>query len=118
TQGGYWAPDFGSTSDPAEFRALYAWSPYHNLKPGVCYPPTLVMSGNLDQTAPPLHAYKFTAAMQAAQSCSNPVLLKVMWGAGHSFGATPEQTSDSWGDQITFLVRVLKLRPPGTSLHK
>jgi prolyl oligopeptidase len=109
TQGGYWTQDFGSPHDAEEFKALYAWSPYHNLKPGTCYPPTLVMSGDRDQTAPPLHAYKFIAAMQAAQGCANPVLLKVMWGAGHAFGTTPEQTSDSWGDQMAFLVRVLKL---------
>lgn len=110
TQAGYWIPEFGSPSDPEDFKALRAWSPYQNVKPGQCYPATLVMSGDRDQVAVPLHAYKFTAAMQAAQSCENPVLLKVMWGAGHNFGRNADQTSDSWGDQTAFLFRVLGLK--------
>ncbi len=109
SQASYWLPEFGSPRDADDFRALYAWSPYHNLKAGTCYPPTLVMSGALDQVAVPLHAYKFTAAMQAAQGCPNPVLLKVMWGAGHNFGATPEQSAESWADQTAFLWRALGL---------
>jgi prolyl oligopeptidase len=110
TQAAYWIPEFGSPGDPDDFKALRAWSPYQNVNPGHCYPATFVMSGDRDQTAVPLHAYKFTAAMQAAQSCQNPVLLKVMWGAGHNFGLTADQTSDSWGDQTAFLFRVLGLQ--------
>jgi prolyl oligopeptidase len=110
TQAAYWVPEFGSPADPDDFRALRAWSPYQNLKPGQCYPATLVMSGNNDQIAVPLHAYKFTAAMQSAQGCGNPVLLKVMWGAGHNFGITAEETSDAWGDETAFLLRVLRSR--------
>jgi prolyl oligopeptidase len=110
TQAAYWVPEFGSPADPDDFRALPAWSPYQNLKPGQCYPATLVMSGNNDQIAVPLHAYKFTAAMQSAQGCGNPVLLKVMWGAGHNFGITAEETSDAWGDETAFLLRVLRSR--------
>ena len=112
SQASYWLPEFGSPRDAGDFKALSAWSPYHNLKPGTCYPPTLVMSGDLDQVAVPLHAYKFTAAMQAAQGCANPVLLKVMWGAGHNFGATAEQSAESWADQTAFLWRALDLARP------
>src|SRR5262249_19782781 len=110
TQAGYWIPEFGSPDDPDDFKVLRAWSPYQNVNPGQCYPAMLVMSGDRDQVAVPLHAYKFTAAMQAAQGCENPVLLKVMWGAGHNFGLTADQTSDSWGDQTAFLYRVLGLQ--------
>jgi len=110
TQAGYWIPEFGSPGDPDDFKVLRAWSPYQNVNPGQCYPAMLVMSGDRDQVAVPLHAYKFTAAMQAAQGCENPVLLKVMWGAGHNFGLTADQTSDSWGDQTAFLYRVLGLQ--------
>jgi prolyl oligopeptidase len=113
-QASYWLPEFGSPRDADEFRALYAWSPYHNLKKGRCYPPTLVMVGDRDQVAVPLHAYKFTAAMQAAQGCANPVLLKVMWGAGHNFGRTSEQMADSWGDEAAFVVRALGMGRSGT----
>ncbi|MCI0353557.1 MAG: prolyl oligopeptidase family serine peptidase, partial [Acidobacteria bacterium] len=107
TAASYWIPEFGSASDPQEFKALYAYSPYHTLRDGQCYPPTLVVSGERDQTAVPLHAYKFTAAMQAAQGCGQPVLLKVMRGIGHNFGATAEQRVDSWTDILTFLFRAL-----------
>jgi prolyl oligopeptidase len=107
--GAYWKSEFGSPSDPKEFKALYSYSPYHNFKRGTCYPPTLVMSGDRDQVASPAHAYKFTAEMQWAQGCDNPVLLKVMWGAGHNFGTSPEQTVDSWADALSFLVQVMNL---------
>ena len=112
TQGSYWSPEFGSPGDPDDFQVLRAWSPYHNLVNGRCYPPTLVMSGDQDQVAVPLHGYKFTAAMQAAQGCENPVLLKVMRGAGHNFGNTPDETADAWTDQAVFLRRVLAGRRP------
>lgn len=95
--------------DPEEFKTLLAYSPYHNIKRGLCYPPTLIMVGDRDQVTVPLHAYKFVAALQAAQRCDNLVLLKMMWGAGHNFGATPAQTIDSYTDEMAFLVAVLKL---------
>ena len=113
SQASYWLPEFGSPKDPEDFKALHAWSPYHNVKDGRCYPATLVMTGELDQVAVPLHAYKFTAAMQAAQGCGKPVLLKVMWGAGHNFGTTPEQTAESWADQTAFLLRALGIAKMG-----
>jgi prolyl oligopeptidase PreP (S9A serine peptidase family) len=67
------------------------------------------MTGNLDQVTPPAHAYKFTARMQAGLRC-NPILLKMMWGAGHSFGSTREQIVDSRTDQIMFLIKYLNLK--------
>jgi prolyl oligopeptidase len=114
TAGSYWKPEFGDPHDENEFKVLFSYSPYHRIRAGVCYPPTLVMSGNLDQVADPSHAYKFTARMQAAQGCANPVLLKTMWGAGHNFGATPPQITDSWTDAMSFLAKVLRLRVPAT----
>jgi prolyl oligopeptidase len=112
SQAAYWLPEFGSPRDPGDFAALRAWSPYHNVKKGRCYPPMLVMTGERDQVAVPLHAYKFTAALQAAQGCAKPVLLQVVRGAGHNFGATPEQTADTWADETAFLMRVLGIPRP------
>ena len=109
-QAAYWLPEFGSPHEKPDFDALRAWSPYHNVKPGTCYPPTLVMAGEQDAVAVPLHAYKFTAALQAAQGCANPVLLQIVWGAGHNFGTTPEQTAETWADETAFLTRVLGIR--------
>jgi prolyl oligopeptidase len=109
TAGGQWVQEFGSVENAEEFKALYSYSPYHNIKSRRCYPPVMIRAGERDLTAVPLHAYKFTAAMQAAQACDRPVLLKVMWGAGHNFGATPEANIDSSADGLTFLVEALKL---------
>ncbi len=110
SQAAYWLPEFGSPRDPLDFAALKRWSPYHNLEKGRCFPPMLVMAGERDQVAVPLHAYKFTAALQFAQGCRNPVLLQNVRGAGHNFGATTEQTAQTWADETAFLIRVLSLR--------
>jgi prolyl oligopeptidase len=107
TGGRQWRSDFGSTEDPEDFRALLAYSPYHGIRPGVCYPATLVLPGDRDETTVPMHAYKFVAALQAAQACPNPVLLRVEWGSGHILaGATLEASVDYWTDQLAFLHRV------------
>ena len=96
--------------DPAEFRALLSYSPYHNLKAGVCYPPTIITAGTNDETAVPSHAYKFTAALQAAQGCqANLILLQAVEGAGHGFGSTPEQAADVWAFQLAFVTRAMNL---------
>jgi len=105
----FWVNEFGSPQDPEEFEALLSWSPYHNIKEGVCYPPMLIMVGDKDEITVPLHSYKFVAALQANKQCKNPVLLKMIWGAGHSYGSTPEQSADSWTDEVTFLAKMLKL---------
>src|SRR5262249_49815873 len=94
-----------------EFKTLLASSPYHSVKPGQCYPPTLVMAGELDQTAVPAHAWKFTAAMQAAQGCDNAVFLKTMKGAGHNYGGTAGKGGGFLSDELTFLARKLRLSP-------
>ncbi|HYO12711.1 MAG TPA: prolyl oligopeptidase family serine peptidase [Thermoanaerobaculia bacterium] len=110
TAGARWVPEFGSPADPEDLRVLRAWSPYHNLKAGTCYPAALIVAGERDETATPAHAYKFAAALQAAQACDRPVLLKVAWGAGHSLGATPEATRETEAAQLAFLLRELGMR--------
>jgi prolyl oligopeptidase len=107
TGGRQWRSEFGSTEIEEEFEALLAYSPYHNLKPGTCYPATIVVPGELDQTTVPMHAYKFVAALQHAQQCKRPILLRVSWGAGHSAGATLDDSIDNWADQVAILRQVL-----------
>ncbi len=103
-----WRSDFGSVEDEADFRALLAYSPYHNVEPA-CYPATIVTPGELDESTVPMHAYKFVAALQHAQTCDQPILLRVSWGAGHSSGATPEQSIDNWADQLALLSDLLDI---------
>ncbi|MEW6212679.1 MAG: prolyl oligopeptidase family serine peptidase [Acidobacteriota bacterium] len=104
-----WSEEFGSVENADEFKTLLSYSPYHNVKRGRCYPPVLIRVGERDETATPLHGYKFAAAMQEAQDCSKPVLLKVVWGAGHSLGATDEQVIESRADEMAFLAITLQL---------
>ena len=104
-----WIPEFGDPADPGDFAALYAYSPYHNLNEGVCYPPTWVQVGENDDLTTPMHGYKFVARLQAIQECDNPVVLKIAWGAGHAYGASPEQARQTQAEELAFLVRVLRL---------
>ena len=67
-----WSTDFGVSEDAAEFKALRAYSPVHNVKAGTCYPPTLVTTADHDDRVVPWHSYKFAAALQRAQACAQP----------------------------------------------
>src|SRR4029450_10527305 len=68
TIGWGWTSDFGSPENPEEFKAIYAYSPLHNLKPGVNYPATLITTSDHDDRVVPAHSFKFAAALQAAQA--------------------------------------------------
>jgi prolyl oligopeptidase len=107
TGGAGWRAELGSSSNPDEFRALLAYSPYHNLKRGTCYPPTLITVGERDETTVPSHSYKFTAALQAAQGCEKPVLMQVMWGTGHMLGKDREESAEILSRQLAFLTEAL-----------
>lgn len=109
TQGRLWLDEFGEPASPEEFAALRAMSPYHNIEPGACYPPTLVMVGETDPVTAPMHGYKYVARMQAAQNCANPALLYLMPDTAHNFGATPEQVVNSRTAMIVFLQKALAL---------
>ncbi|MBX2819032.1 MAG: prolyl oligopeptidase family serine peptidase [Rhodothermaceae bacterium] len=105
-----WIPEFGDPSNKDDFQSLYAYSPYHNVQPGTCYPPTWIHVGEKDETTTPMHGYKFTAQLQHAQGCNNPILLKIAWGAGHSYGLTPEQGFETQAQELAFLFKALSLR--------
>ncbi|MGD9858418.1 MAG: prolyl oligopeptidase family protein [Planctomycetaceae bacterium] len=107
TAGRYWTDDYGSADDPAEFQALHAYSPYHNLKPGVCYPPTLITTADTDDRVVPGHSFKFAAALQHAQSCDNPTLIRIETRAGHGAGKPTSKVIEEITDQWAFLVKVL-----------
>jgi prolyl oligopeptidase len=105
-----WASDYGLSEDEAEFRAQYAYSPVHNVKPGTCYPPTLVTTADHDDRVVPWHSYKFAAQLQRAQSCANPVLLRVETRAGHGAGKPVWMQIEDFADQWAFLVKSLHMQ--------
>ena len=116
THAARWRSELGSVEDPDEFASLLSYSPVHNVSPGTCYPPVLVAPGALDEITPPVHAYKFTAALQHGQGCRNPVLMRVSRDAGHAYGGTPEETAASLAAQLVFLRRFLDGLPHGSGI--
>ena len=104
-----WSSDYGLSENEAEFRALYAYSPVHNIHSGTCYPPTLVTTADRDDRVVPWHSYKFAAQLQQAQSCPNPVLLRVETRAGHGPGKPVWMQIEDFADQWAFLVKTLHM---------
>jgi prolyl oligopeptidase len=112
TVGHGWISDYGcSTCSAAQFKTLYAYSPYHNVK-AVAYPPTLVMTADHDDRVFPAHSFKYTAAMQAAQTGDAPILLRVETKSGHGGGAPIAMTINEWADVYAFLVKNLNMTVP------
>jgi prolyl oligopeptidase len=111
TIGWEWVSDYGSPDDPAGFETLYKYSPLHNLKPGTCYPPTLVTTADHDDRVVPAHSFKFISALQAAQGCENPVLIRIETKAGHGGGKPTQKIIEEISDEYAFLVRVLDMQP-------
>jgi prolyl oligopeptidase len=108
-QGAGWQGDMGSPDDPAEFPALHALSPLHNVRAGTRYPPTLVVTADHDVRVAPLHSYKFAAALQHAQGGPGPILLNVETQSGHGGGSTLDQKIDQQTDILAFLGESLGL---------
>jgi prolyl oligopeptidase len=102
-----WSSDFGTVEDPDQFRALRAYSPVHNLEPGRCYPPTLVTTADHDDRVVPWHSFKFAAALQYAQACANPVLIRIETRAGHGAGKPTWMLVEDWANQWAFLAKAL-----------
>lgn len=114
TIGWAWVSDYGSSANPEEFKSLIKYSPLHNIKPGTQYPPTLVTTADHDDRVVPGHSFKFAAALQAAQSGRNPVLIRIETKAGHGAGKPTTKMIDEATDQLAFLVETLKMKPPET----
>ena len=108
TGGAAWAAEFGASSDPKAFTYLRAYSPLHNIKSGICYPATLVTTADHDDRVVPSHSFKFTAAMQQAQSgvtgCANPVLIRVEVQGSHGYRPL-DRTIQEQADILAFVAR-------------
>lgn len=107
TVGSFWVEDYGSADDPEEFRALYAYSPYHNLKEGTKYPATLVTASDTDDRVVPGHSFKFAARLQHAQAGEAPVLIRIESRGGHGGAPALSEQIEEYTDILAFLVRNL-----------
>jgi prolyl oligopeptidase len=110
-----WSSDYGLSEDAQQFQALYAYSPYHNVKKLVCYPPTLITTADHDDRVAPWHSFKFAAALQAAQVCSNPILIRIETRAGHGAGKPVWMQIEDVADQWAFAAKALGMAIPGGS---
>ena len=119
TIGRYWTPEYGNAEAGAEqFKFLYAYSPLHNVKAGVEYPPILVTSADTDDRVVPAHAKKFVATLQekapefsfeSENEGRNPILLRVETKAGHGRGKPTYKAIDEQADIYAFLFKILEM---------
>jgi prolyl oligopeptidase len=107
TIGWAWTAEYGSPDDAEDFKALYAYSPLHNLKPNTAYPATLLTTADHDDRVVPAHSFKFAAALQAAHKGTAPVLIRIETKAGHGAGKPTTKQIEEAGDRWAFLVKVL-----------
>lgn len=100
TAGRYWVDDYGYPAKEADFRVLYAYSPYHNIRSGRDYPAIMVTTADTDDRVVPGHSFKYTAALQAAQIGPRPHLIRIETRAGHGSGKPTDkviaEAADSW----------------------
>ena len=114
TGGRAWRTEYGSSSDPEQFKYLIKYSPLHNIKSGTCYPATLVTTADHDDRVVPSHSFKFTAALQKAQSCDKPILIRVETAGSHGYRPTNKRIEEV-ADQWAFTSAQMGLTASGTS---
>ena len=114
TGGAAWATEYGSAENAKDFAYLYKYSPLHNVKPGTCYPATLVTTADHDDRVVPSHSFKFAATMQAAQGCNKPVLIRIETQGSHGYRPTDKRIAEQ-ADIWAFALANMKPRSPSTA---
>jgi prolyl oligopeptidase len=112
TIGWNWIADYGSSDDREEFKALYAYSPLHNIRAGVKYPATLITTADHDDRVVPAHSFKYAATLQALASPENPVLIRIETKSGHGASSLTKQL-ETTADIYAFTMHNLGVAPTG-----
>ena len=107
TGGALWVREYGSSDEPQSFPYLLGYSPLHNLRPGMCYPATLVTTADRDDRVVPSHSFKFTATLQADQGCDRPVLIRVEKAGSHGYRPLDRVIAEA-ADQLAFAMANLE----------
>ena len=110
TIGWNWAADYGSSDNAEQFKVLYAYSPLHNIKPGVKYPATLITTADHDDRVVPAHSFKYAATLQAQASRANPVLIRIDTMSAHGSSSTSKVIALT-ADTYSFLFWNLGVTP-------
>ena len=120
TVGWGWAVEYGNADSANQFPYLYKYSPYHNLKPGVSYPATLVTTADHDDRVVPAHSFKFASRLQEYHSGTNPVLIRIETNAGHGAGKPTSKQIDETADIWSFVMYHLGMtfKEPGITSPK
>lgn len=108
--GAFNTTEFGTVKDPDQFKALYAYSPYHHVKDGTAYPAILFLTGENDHRVNPMQSRKMTARLQAANGGKNPILLRTTSSAGHGIGTALNERIEQNADVLSFLFDQLGTR--------
>ena len=108
--GAFNVTEFGTVKDPDQFKALYAYSPYHHVKDGTAYPAILMPTGENDHRVNPMESRKMTARLQAANSSDHPILLRTTSNAGHGIGTSLDEQIEEQADVFSFLFDQLGIK--------
>jgi prolyl oligopeptidase len=112
TVGRYWIGEYGNAiANADDFKYMMAYSPLHNIRKGVAYPPTLITTADHDDRVVPAHAMKFAATLQANDAGTNPILVRIETKAGHGGGKPTAKQIEELTDVYSFLVRTVGMRP-------
>jgi prolyl oligopeptidase len=111
--GAFNVTEFGTVKDPEQFKALYAYSPYHHVVDGTKYPSVLMMTGANDGRVAPYHSRKMTARLEEATKSDNPILLRTSSSAGHGQGTALSERIKQLADIYSFLFAQLAMSPKG-----
>jgi prolyl oligopeptidase len=112
TIGWNWIADYGSSDDPQEFKALFAYSPLHNIRAGAKYPATLITTADHDDRVVPAHSFKYAATLQSLASPENPVLIRIETKSGHGASSLTKQLETA-ADVYAFTMHNLGVTPTG-----
>jgi len=112
TIGWAWVPDYGSSENAEEFKALAAYSPLHTIKSGVKYPAIMVTTGDHDDRVVPAHSFKYTAALQAADTGPAPKLIRIETQAGHGAGKPTSKIIEERADMLAFFAHTFQMSAP------
>jgi prolyl oligopeptidase len=111
--GAFNVTEFGTVKDPEQFKALYAYSPYHRVKDGTSYPAILFPTGENDHRVNPMQSRKMTARLQAATNSGHPILLRSSSNAGHGIGTAVDEQIEEEADVLSFLFDQLGIKYSG-----
>jgi prolyl oligopeptidase len=114
TGGSAWATEYGASDDSKAFAYLFKYSPLHNLKPRTCYPATFVTTADHDDRVVPSHSFKFTAALQEAQGCAKPVLIRVETQGSHGYRPTDKRIAEL-ADEWAFALANMNVAAPSAA---